>query len=134
MNHRKYIILIVLSVLVISVVSIKFCADGQPAISRYDAQGMLEKVHISPVTYAPNPSCGIILPSELPIDLFRITVIGTAKENGLQIDLFEGKKLETDSWIVFDELDRYESVMLTMEMVCEEQIIASKVVDLLSVE
>lgn len=107
----------------------------EPRMTPQQANDALDEIYIAAgPSKVPNPSCGIVLPADLPMEYVEIKATGVLKENDQTVDLLEGKEIVPDEWIVFEDLNQYSKAECTISIVWEGTIFGTGTIDLLDYE
>ncbi len=91
----------------------------------------LDKIYIAGTVNVPAPSCGLVLPKDIPMEYVEMQATGTLKENNETVDLLEGKDIKPDEWIVFEDLQQCSEAECTVRITWEGKVFEEKTFDLL---
>lgn len=107
---------------------------SQSVMTPTQAISYLDKIYVAGVEDVPNPSCGISLPDDMPMEYFEMKATAVSISDGKTVDLLEDREVKPGEWIVFDNLDKYSEAVCVMRIKFEDDIFEEKEVDLLDVQ
>lgn len=94
----------------------------------------LDKIYIAGVLNVPKPSCGMVIPEDIPVEYLEIEAIGIEKNSNSIEDLLENKEIKLGEWIVFENLEKYSKAVCTVRIMWDNEIFDERTFDLLNCE